>query len=290
MVDIDSLVGSAMSKYGLPPWTRPFIYRYARRSPVRAFKFATSLVDIKRKKGRLGKDYIALPNGTKFRSESLARLLCLFYYGEEHMADVERSWASGKGEPNAIYSSRFGEMAESDTRKARAIRNLIEGFGHKLEEGTDTIDKVFDTIGMLNGWNERIVATGLLIRYSYSHTFGIVFYKAFYPVSPELMRSFGKAFDDGGERWDSVEAMRIISSGELGKDELLGLARNVLACVAYSIESNMPLAKELGIEREVKLLMDISIAYPFEILKEHGMEIDVPQEVARAIRHSREFF
>ena len=76
----------------------------------------------------------------------------------------------------------------------------------------------------------------------------------------------------------------------MGREQLLELARNVLACVAYSIECNMPLAKELGIEREVKLLMDISIAYPFEVLKEHGIELDVPQEVARAIRHSREVF
>ena len=290
MVEIDSLVDSAMSKYGLPPWTKPFIYRYARRSPVRAFKFATSLVDIKRKKGRLGKDYISLPNGTKFKSESLAKLLCLFYYGEESMANVERRWASGKGEPNAVYSSRFEEMASSDTRKARAIRNLIEGFGHRLDESPETISKVFSSISGLEGWNERIVATGLLIRYSYSHTFGLIFYKAFYPVSPELMRSVGKAFDDGGERWDSTEALRIISSGEMGREQLLELARNVLACVAYSIECNMHLAKELGIEREVKLLMDISIAYPFEVLKEHGIELDVPQEVARAIRHSREVF
>lgn len=59
---------------------------------------------------------------------------------------------------------------------------------------------------------------------------------------------------------------------------MLELARQTLARILFTIESNMKLAKELGIEKEVKLLTEISIAYPFHRFSELGIEVDVERE------------
>ncbi len=278
---VERLVDSALEKYGLPEWVRPYVYRYARDSPLSAVKFAISLIDVKRRKGEITKKAIRLPNGTTFSMQSVLKLLNLFFYGEESIAHIEREWATNSMDRNAEFEKRFMEMAEMDSKRTRAIRNLIEGLGHSVGVQPDSLERTFKEISELESWHDRIITTGIILRYSYAATFGLIFYKVFYPVSPEFMRSFGKAFrnKDDGERWDTMEAVRMLQNGNLDKDHVLGLARGVLAGVMLSIEGNMGLAKELGLEREVRLLSDISIAYPFQRLSEIGMQIEVENEV-----------
>lgn len=278
---LDKLVDSAMRKYGVPEWVRPYALRYIKDNPISSVKFAISLVDIKRKKGEVTKTEVRLPNGKVFRIGSIIKVLNLFFYGEDSIAHIERSWASNSPDRNAEYERRFLEMADVDSKYARAIKNLVEGLGSKIGDEHKSITHTFDHISALDRWNERILTTGIILRYSYAKTFGTVFYKAFYPASPEFMRSFGKAFGNKKEkeRWDSQEAARLISTGAISKEDALAVSGEVLARILWSIESNMKLAKELGIEREVRLLSDVSIAYPFHVLSELGIELDVEREV-----------
>ena len=213
--------------------------------------------------------------------QSILRLLDLFFYGEEHIARIERMWATGSVDRNAEYEKKFMAMAEADLRRTRAIRNLAEGLGHTVGEQPKAIAKVFDRVSKIESWPDRVITTGVILRYPYAATFGIVFYRVFYPVSPEFMRSFVKAFDSKeteGE-WDFEEAKRIIENKLVDEEHLLGLARSVLADVLHSIEDNMALAREMKLEKEVRLLGDIAIAYPFQQLSQMGVNVSVENEI-----------
>lgn len=276
----DRLIDSAMQKYNLPDWVRPYVYKYVRENPVSAVKFAISLIDVKRKKGEVTKTHVKLPNGTTFKIDSIFKLLNLFYYGEESMAHIEKDWAENIRDRNAEYEKHFLEMSEIDLKRTRAIKNLAEGLGQRVGERPQSMMKAFERISKIESWQDRVIATGIILRYSYSTTFGIIFYKVFYPVSPEFMRSFGKAFvSKNTQRWDTIEAEHLIKSNAIDKEHLLQLARELLGTVFCTIDANIKLAKELGIEKEVRLLSDISIAYPFQKLLEFGVELDVEKEV-----------
>jgi hypothetical protein len=278
---MERLVDSTLKKYNLPEWIKPYVYKYVRDNPVSAVKFAISLIDVKRKKGEVSKTRVKLPNGTEFSIESILNLLNLFFYGEENMARIEKAWAEQSPNHDAEYEKHFLEMAEIDSRRTRAIKNLAEGLGRSVGEQPQSLQGAFERIGKIESWHDRVVTTGIVLRYSYATTFGIVFYKVFYPVSPEFMRSFGKAFGDKNnpERWDTEEAEKLIRSGAIEKEHLLNLARELLSEILCSIESNMKLAKQLGLEKEVRLLGEISVAYPFQKLSELGIEINVDNEV-----------
>lgn len=278
---MDKVIDSTLEKYNLPEWVRPYVYRYARENPVSAVKFAISLVDVKRKKGEVTKTQVKLPNGTTFSMDSILKLLNLFYHGEEKMARIEKTWATGSMDRNADYETHFLEMSEIDLKRTRAIKNLAEGLGHSVGDEPASLAKAFDRVATLESWQDRVIANGIILRYSYATTFGLLFYKVFYPVSPEFMRSFGKAFEDKNnpERWDTEEANRLIQSGAVDKEHVIQLTRDVLAQVYASIQANMRLAKELKLEKEVMLLSDISMAFPFQKLSELGLQVDVENEV-----------
>jgi hypothetical protein len=282
---VERLVDSTLEKYKLPEWVRPYVYRYVKDNPLSAVKYAISLIEVKRKKGEVTKTHVKLPNGTVFNIQSILKLLNLFFYGEECIADLEKTWATSSIDRNAEYEKHFLELADMDYRRTRAIKNLAEGLGHTVGEQPKSLMKRFDRISKLESWHDRVIATGVILRYSYAATFGIVFYKVFYPVSPEFMRSFGKAFgsNDDKERWDTEEARKLIENNIVNREHLLELMRKVLVEVSCSIELNRKLAKELGLEREVSLLSEISLAYPFQWLSDAGLDINVDNEV-RAVK------
>lgn len=286
----DKLVDSAMAKYNVPEWVRPYAYKYVRGNPISSVRFAISLVDTKRRKGEVTSKSVRLPNGKSFKIESILRVLGLFFYGEDMIAHIERAWAEGSIIGNAEYERRFSAMSELDARHARAIKNLAEGLGGRVSGRQDSLAMTFDYISGIQDWNARVFVTGLVLRYSYARTFGSVFYRVFYPVAPEFMRSFGKAFSSKSRdaNWDTEEAERLVRSGAIGREQLLELARETLARILRSIDANAPLAKELGMGKEVALLSEISIAYPFHRLSELGVRLDVKEEIglvkARAAR------
>lgn len=293
---LERVVDSALARHNVPEWVRPYVYKYIRGNPIGAVRFAISLVDVKRKKGTVTKTHVILPNGKRFSIPSILKVLSLFFQGEDAIANIESAWSASSIVRNAVYEKHFAEMSEIDAKYARAIKNLAEGLGGGSTNAPDnSIACAFSYISSLSDWNERVFATGILLRYAYSRTFGSVFYKVFYPVSPEFMRSFGKAFGGKykGAQWDTEEAERIVGNSSIDNERLIELTREILARILFSIDSNIWLAKELGIEKEVKLLGEVSVAYPFHRLEELGIRLDMKREIeavrARSIRLKKEY-
>ncbi|HVC58334.1 MAG TPA: hypothetical protein VND15_02565 [Candidatus Acidoferrales bacterium] len=276
------LVETTLRKYGVPEWVDPYVHKYLKSNPVSVVKFATSFIDTKRKKGEVTKKYVRLPNGTTFGMDSIIHLLNLFYYGEDRMVGIYKDWSENSTEHNAEYSARFAAMMPLKAKHARAIKNMMEGLGKRPEaKEPKEIKEVFDYIGSLKAWNDRILATNVVLRGSYANVFGTIFFKVFYPVSPEFMRSLGKAFETDAidNEWGFEEARKIIADGLVPEERILQLARELTARVLLSIEANMKFAKKAKIPKELELLRDIAVANPFHTLKELGLEIDVDKEV-----------
>lgn len=284
-----SLVDAALEKYGLPPWMKKYVYAYLKGNTVQGIRRAASFINVGRKKGIVTKKEIVLPNGTTFKREQILHLVSLFFYGEERIGSISKAWAATGSDLDPQHRRHFEEMAAIESRRARAIKNLVEGLGHRVEKPTKELVEVFDYIQSLRDWDERIVTKKLLLSYSYAKPFGYVFYKIFYPVSPEFMRSFGTAFNSRQEEEliGEEDAEEVVRSGEMHKERLMELAENVLARVTRSVDAELPKARASKIEREVMLLRDISIAYPLHRLNELGADIDVDKEVAQIKRLSK---
>ena len=280
---LDKLVDPVLERYGVPEWVKPYVLKYVKVNPANTVKFAASFIDVKRKKGEITSEYIRLPNGLKFRKDHILHLLNIVFYGEESMSHIADAWA-GKGlDSNRDYAAHFRDMGAKDSKHARAIKNLIEGLGRKPEKPQQEIAEVFNYVANLDSWYDRVLATELILRNSYAKTFGLIFYKVFYPVSPEFMRSFGKAFAlaDPESAWGASEARKIIETRLLSDEHIIELTRAILVRIQKSVDANMRLAKASGIESEAKLLSDIAIAYPLQTLSTMGVKVNIGKEISR---------
>lgn len=285
-IGIGALIDAQLDKYGVPAWARPYVYKYATRNTVHTIKFAISLIDVGRKKGAVSREGVRLPNGATIPTESIAKLVNIFFYGKERIADVETAWVNSKASRNPEYEKEYRKLSSIDHAQARAIRNMMEGMGRKLGDEPNTISPIIDKLSRIEKWELRVVATGIVINYSYVKTFGTMFFKAFYHVVPEYMRTLGKAFTtkDAPERWDVGEAKRLIASGELSGPETIAFVEDLLLSVKKSIDLNMKMAKSMGLEAEIQLLEEIALAYPLNTLKEAGLDIDVQKTVGKIYR------
>ena len=275
-------VDELLEKYGIPPWVKPYIYKYIRGNPIQAIKHAASFVEIKRKKGEVTNSHVKLPNGMKFDIKFVMHLLDMFYYGEEEISKIYTEWSSDRLGADAVkYAPHFVELSEVSQGHARAVRNLIEGLGNKLSDPSDEVKDVFGYIRGIKDWKQRVVISGLVMRKTYGIPFGYVFYKVFYPVAPEFMRSFGKVFEKTSEivSWGEAEAASIISSKSVNDAELLATTEQVLAHIYRSISAELPYAKKQGIEPEGRLLLELAIAYPLHAMVELGMAVDIDSEI-----------
>ncbi len=282
------LIDATLKRYGLPPWMKEYVQEYLKGSEVGAARYAISFISVGRKKGVVTKTEIVLPNGKRFRKDQIAHLLSLFYYGECRLSRISWSWSIDNGHDMEM-ARHFGAMHLVEVRRARAIKNLIEAFGYKVEDPSDELKDVFDYVEQLRTSQERVVAKKIFLNYAYAQPFGQVFYKAFYPVSPEYMRSFGKEFSirSADAIYGERSAENIIVRGEIDTQKLLELATEILVRVARSIDAELPRARKAGIEREALLLRNIAVAYPFHRLKELGVDLDVKREIANVKRKAR---
>jgi hypothetical protein len=275
------VVEPLLNKYRIPEWVRPYLYEYLseelQSNPIAAIKRAASFIEIGRRKGIITKSYVMLPNGVKFDIASITHLLSMFLYGEERISEIGAGWAR---EADAArlpeYARHFHYLSEKDMRHARAIKNLIAGLEKRVEPPGAAIREVFDFIEGIRDWNERIITSSVVLNQPYS-VMGMLLYRTFYPASSEFMRNFGKAMGaiDEEERWGAEESARILSSGSIASADLMDNAEKLLALVHLSIDSEMRIARKAGIEREIKLLRDISILYPLHTLQEMGVSIDM---------------
>lgn len=276
----DIMVDSALKKYDIPLWVRPYVYDYVKSDPANAVKKALSFVEIKRKKGMLTAKDVKLPNGITFDIKKVKMLLNTFFYAEEEVARMCTSWVERPAVYNAEYINHFTQTAESSTARARAIKSVIEGIAGNTKDTLKDIDSVFHYVATLTEWPERIVALDFILRYAYAKTLGLVFYKVFYPVAPEFMRNISKVFakDEPCAIWGEKEATRMLEEGIVPKERVLAMCGEILSRVYASIESNLSIAKQSGVEREIGLLMDVSVAYPLERLAELGIISDARKE------------
>ena len=280
----EGLISAAMKRYGVPDWIAPYIYKYAKQSDMFTIKRAINFINVRRKRGVLTSRQVKLPNGVTFDIKAVSHILNQFYYGVEAEARISERWSKEYTDyDHANFTKHYRELAATRKKHARALKNMIEGLGHKIEEPSRGIKRVFDTIASLDEWPDRLITTGIILRDSYSRPFGFIFYKVFYPVSPEFMRSLGKLFANRGEEgsWAESEIHKVVGEGALTSEHIVGLAEKILTEIYGSIDSEMPLAKKAKIEPEAKLLRDISIAYPLHTLKELGVELDVDKEMKR---------
>ena len=281
----DKILNPILKKYGLPDWLRPFLIEYIRSDPINAARRALSFIDVKRKKGEVTSQYVRLPNGITFKMENVVHLLSLFLYGTMEFARISEGWAQNNDRTNPGYSQHFTNVAEIQMRHARAIKNLLDGLGHKPVEPTKEIREVFSYLETLQEWGDRVVAGDMLLRYSYGVSFGMPFYKAFYPVLPEYMRTFGKAFKEGFPEIKKGEelATEIIASSE-DQTHILGLSEEFLSRIVASINSEMKIAKASKITKETELLKTIAVVYPLHSLEEAGIKLDMKAELSKILK------
>lgn len=283
-IGFGAMVDKALDKYNIPTWLKPYIYDYVKGDPLNAVRRATSFIEVRRKRGEVTRSYVRLPNGMEFGMEFIQHVLSLFHYGEERIAEIYESWSKEPaGYDYVQYAKGFGQLAETTRKHVRAIRNLMEGMGIRPLPPTPEAMSVFDALNSLSDWKARVLASGLILKYTYGYPFGFVFYRVFYPASPEFMRSFGKAFksNDGDNAWLEDEAKRIVREREIDAGNIISIAENLLSKAYNSVEAELQTAKKARIEREAQLLMDVSLAYPLHALYDQGLGIDVDAEIKK---------
>ncbi|MCL4389299.1 hypothetical protein M1397_01655 [Candidatus Marsarchaeota archaeon] len=286
-----SLVSAAMRKYGVPEWLSPYIYKYAKKSNIGTIKQAIGFINVRRKKGQLTKSHVILPNGIKFDIKAVLHILNQFYYGVSETGKIAEEWARDPSINNTVdISNHFREIAEARAKHARAVRNMIEGLGGAIGEPAADIRKIFTDVRRIDDPVERLLATDIIIRDAYSRPFGFIFYKVFYPVSPEFMRSLGKLFVSENSTAAFSEGLiaEKLKKGEIDSGKIMDTSRGLLWLIYKSIEAELPLAKKVGIEPEAMLLRDISIAYPLHTLQSIGIDIDIDKEMKRIAKFEKE--
>ena len=279
----EALVDAALDKYRLPRWMKPYVLEYLKgNSTATAIKHATSFISVGRKKGVITKSEIILPNGVRFRSEQILHLTSLFFYGEDRMSKISRTWATTASDGNIAHSNYCSAIAEVETKRARALKNLVDGLGRRPVEPTPELVALFDYIEDLTVWSERLIAKKIILFNSFALPFGYVFYRVFYPVSPEFMRSFGTAFNrrEPEELAGEEEATTIIQSNGIERERLMKITEDVLVLITRAIDAEMRNAKRAGIEREVLLLRNVAIACPLHRLMELGVDFDIEKEIS----------
>jgi hypothetical protein len=280
----EALVDTVLEKYSLPRWLKPYVLEYLKgNSTAAAIKRAASFINVGRKKGIITKDEIILPNGTKFKSDQILHLVSLFLYGEYRMGRISRKWAATDTDGNISHSNYFMVVSNVEVKRARAIKSLVQGLGHEPVEPTKELVELFDYIESLRVWGERLLAKKIILFNSFALPFGYIFYRVFYPVSPEFMRSFGTVFSRRApeEQAGEEEAAIIVQSGGIEKKRLMKITEDVLVLIIKALEAEMKNAKKAGIEREVVLLKDVAIACPLHRLKGIGVDFDVEEEISR---------
>ncbi len=269
-----------LNKYNMPIWINDYIQEYIKSDPINALKRGVSFIEVKRKRGVVTSSYVVLPNGIKFNMSTVIYILSLFYYGEKEIEQISESWSSIVDPVHPSYIKHFVNISKLEKKHIRAIKNLMDGLTRRPEEPPESVKEVFNYIKNLSTWQQRFVALYLILRYSYSAVFGQIFYKVFYFVMPEFMRSFGKVYIDsnGDIKWGIEETKRIIKSKEISNEDVIKLSEDLLSRISVSVKGEMHLAVDADIEKEANLMLKIAIAYPLHQLKDYGVKLDINEE------------
>ncbi|MGC8586890.1 MAG: hypothetical protein ACP5K9_01200 [Candidatus Micrarchaeia archaeon] len=272
------VIDPIIKKYNLPPWVKLYAAKYIKKNPSKVISAAFGFVNYGRKKGAISGGKIILPNKYEFDIDTVAYISELFLYGDRKLAEIATIWSSRQMDPYKDHYAKLSKAYESD---AHAINSLLEGLKKKPNfEPTKELEELFAYIKGIDNAYMRIVALDFIIKYAYAKTFGSVFFKAFYPVSPEFMRQLKSVlnYNSGEFSFGEAEAMRIIKEKVIPETELLESAKRILMLICNSIKSEMQIAKKAGIATEISLLGEVSIAYPLHIIADAGVSISPDAE------------
>ncbi|ASI13534.1 membrane protein [Candidatus Mancarchaeum acidiphilum] len=273
-------IKEVLKNYNMPLWISDYVDAYIREDPLNSMKRATSFINVKRKRGSVTSTYVILPNGIKFSMSDISKILSLFYYGEKQVELMAESWSSRPDPVHVNYVKHFINVGKAEKRHLRAIKNLMDGLMRKPEEPPQIIKDVFSYIMNLDQWEERFIALYMIMRYSYSAIFGQVFYKVFYFVMPEFMRSFGKVYiDENGDlKWALEETRNMIKNGSISESRVLKISEDLLSLIEASVKYEISITKDLEVEKEIRLMLKVAIAYPLHELKDLGVNVDIKKE------------
>jgi len=279
---VPDAIDPIINKYNLPPWVKLYAVKYIKKNPMKVISKAFGFVNYGRKKGAILGNKVILPNKYEFDIDTVAYISELFLYGNKKLAEIAIAWSNRQADP---YKDHYARLAEAYEGDARAINSLLDGLKRKPRfEPTKELNEFFEWLRGIDGVYTRIIALDFIIKYAYAKTFGAVFFKAFYPVSPEFMRQLKSVLNYNSEEFGfgEAEAMRLIKEKVIPEAELVDFANKILKLICKSIESEMPIAKEAGISTEISLLGEVSIAYPLHVIADAGVNIS-PDEEAKKI-------
>jgi hypothetical protein len=281
------VVEAALRKYDLPLWAKPYIFRYVKGMSRDELKRDVGFLRFGRRKGSITGKGVTLPNGVLFKMDDIVHLLNLFYYGESRISAISGQWATTSGDKQ--HSEHFRVMQKLELKRARAIKNFVQGLGHKVSGPSKELVEVFDYVEALKNWEDRVITKKILLYMSYVNPIGYVFYRVFYPVSSEFLRPLAniftkkELFEEDGTR----EAEALVRNHTLDSAALEQLSEQVMSRVASSIKAEMPRAKKAGIEREAQLLMELAVAHPIYRLVELGADMKPEKTIKRIMNDLR---
>ncbi|MEM3791124.1 MAG: hypothetical protein QXL16_00125 [Candidatus Micrarchaeaceae archaeon] len=273
--------------YNLPPWVKKYAFRYIRKDPANAVKRALSFILTGRKRGLFTGRKAVLPNGIELSSSQVAYICSLFLYGEEMLKNVVEEWSKERyvGDERE-YGEHYKKLLEAYEKHIKAMYALlltVRKTDKKVTYPREVVE-VFDYIRGIRENRGRILVIDLIIRYSYAKVFGNAFFKAFFPVSPKLLKQVKKIFEEDAKEssWGEEKAKELLRDKKISKEEVLKITIPLLNLIKNSIDANLELAKRAGLENEIILLRDIAIAAPLHALRENGIDI-LPDKVASQV-------
>ncbi len=277
----NKLFDYALKKYNMPVWTKEYILNYLnKKSKIESMKHLMILIN-RRKKPILTKTKIKLPNGSVFEIKDILHIISLFYFGEMLMQKVIEQWLDNR--TNIEYTKHFINILDITEKHEGTIKNLLNGFKYKIEEPPKNIKRVFEYIENTKDCNERIIIIGIILQDAYAISFGNIFYKVFFYLSPEYMKLIKQSlnYKISEINWFNNQAKQIIKNKLINENRLISLSENLSILINNSIKSESKFAQKLKIKNEVELIKTIAIAYIFHDLYELNVNINIDIEMKK---------
>jgi len=277
----NKLFDYALKKYDMPIWTKKYILNYLnKKSKIESMKHLMILVN-RRKKPVLTKTKIKLPNGSIFEIKDILYIISLFYFGEMLMQKVIENWLDNR--TTIEHTKHFINILDITKTHERTIKNLLNGFEYKIKEPPKNIKRVFEYIENIKDCNERIIIIGIILQDAYVISFGNIFYKVFFYLSPEYMKLIKQSlnYKISEINWFNDQSKQIIKNKLIDENRLISLSENLSILINNSIKSELKFAQKLKIKNEVELIKTIAIAYIFHDLYELNVNINIDSEMEK---------
>ncbi|BCS90894.1 MAG: hypothetical protein ARM1_0351 [Candidatus Micrarchaeota archaeon] len=270
----DSALDRILKRYNVQDWVKPLIVEYIKKDPINAIKKARSINDFKRKKGSFDKNYVTLPNGIKIETKIIIHVLKTILAIERMLDKLAKQWLKESG-ISKRETDYYKYLIRSSSKKAKALNIVLDALPRvrAISDYPKDLDELFNYIAELDSFEERLIALEIGVRYSFNKAYGMVLYRVFYPASSELARllKYGFTSNEAG-RYE--ELAKYIAAEVADKDKIIEIIESIGKFIYHTSIKYLNIAKRYQIENELMLLINVAIAYPFQVLKELGYNID----------------